>query len=1007
MQMKLKDIWRAVGTALLIGITQTTWSQGFTTLHNFANAPDGANPGQLEWANGFFYGPTANGGTGSSGSIYRFNPSGPGFATIYSFTGATNNGNTPNSLLVTGSMIYGTTILGGTNSVGMIFAVNTNGTGFTSLYSFGLPPDGHYPEAGLVLSGSTLYGTTYTGGITNGGTIFKINTNGSSYAALHWFTNSPDGYSPQSELVASGSTLFGTTAFGGSNGYGIIFSIATNGANYTILHSFTNTPDGRYPYGGLVLDSGFLYGTTGSGGSNNNGTVFAISTNGSGYKILHHFTSPVANTDGSVPKGTLTLNAGIIYGTASGGGSGNGGTVFQLNTNGTGFAVIKNFTFNPGDGNVLENGVLLLGSTLWGTTYSGGTGGYGILYSLPLAPAISQQPTDLTVINGSPASFTNVASGAAPLAYQWYLNTNTLVSGATSAILLIPSATALQAGYYSGVVTNSFGSVTSSAARLTVSVTATAPSITQQPQNLTVNSGSPASFTAAASGTSPLFYQWYFNTNTPVNGGTGATLNLPSVTTLQAGYYSVIVTNIAGSATSSAAKLTVNVPATAPSITQQPQNLTVTNGNPASFTAAASGTAPLFYQWYFNTNTPVSGGTGATLNLASATTNQAGYYSVIVTNLAGSATSSAARLTVVVPVAGPVITGQPQNSTVTNGYDASFTTVASGNAPLYYQWYFNTNTPVVGGTNSILIITSAATNDAGYYSVIVSNADGSTISSPAKLTVVSTKPIIFVQPGDLAGGYGRTASINVTADGQSPLKFQWYSNTVATQVFDVAHRLAGKTNATLTFTALFTNVSYYSVIITNTLGNATSSPAKLTIYSAPLITTNPAPTNVFIGDPASFNVGVAGASILRYQWYFNTNNVQTNLLGSALAGQTNTTLAFSAVTSNLLGRYSVIVTNTYGRATSSPALLALQTVVQAGQPKFLSFSFDPVSSSFSFTVSNTPSSANRLWASTNLTSASFWRVIASNTMAANGLWLFTDPNIAKTNQARFYRASAP
>src|ERR1039458_8666534 len=140
--------------------------------------------------------------------------------------------------------------------------------------------------------------------------------------------------------------------------------------------------------------------------------------------------------------------------------------------------------------------------------------------------------------------------------------------------------------------------------------------------------------------------------------------SLASATNNQAGYYSVIVTNNYGSITSSAAKLTVTAPASAPTFTQQPQNLTVTNGNPASFTNAASGTAPLYYQWYFNTNTPVSGGTNAILFIASATNNQAGYYSVIVTNFAGSATSSAALLTVIVPTTGPIVTQQPQDYTV-------------------------------------------------------------------------------------------------------------------------------------------------------------------------------------------------------------------------------------------------------------------------------------------------------------------------------------------------------
>ena len=192
------------------------------------------------------------------------------------------------------------------------------------------------------------------------------------------------------------------------------------------------------------------------------------------------------------------------------------------------------------------------------------------------------------------------------------------------------------------------------------------------------------------------------------------------------------------------------------------------------------------------------------------------------------------------------------------------------------------------------------------------------------------------------------------------------------------------------------------MVITNTLGKATSSPAMLTIISKPVIATNPQPQTVNAGATATFSVTALGAS-LRFQWYSNSVNTA---IGTLLAGQTNSTCAFTAATNHNGRYYSVVVTNTFGRATSSPpALLTVQ--VATGQPKFLSFSFNPASSSFSLTVSNTASSANRLWASTNLASPSFWGVIASNVMAANGLWLFTDTNVVRTNQARFYRASAP
>jgi uncharacterized repeat protein (TIGR03803 family) len=553
--MKLKNIWRAVGTSLLLGLTPPLSAQVFTLQHNFTNTPDGANPGPLVGVNGLFFGTTEDGGTNAFGMIYGFDPNGAGFFPIYSFTGATNNGDSPNNVLATGNVFYGTTEFGGITNVGMIFAVNTNGTGFNSLYTFGPPPDGHYPVAGLVLGGATLYGTANTGGTNGGGTLFKINTDGTGYKILHWFTNTPDGSSPQSELLLSGSTLYGTTAFGGT-GNGTVFSINTNGTGYTILRSFTNAPDGNYPYGGLILNSGFLYGTTGGGGSNITGTIFALSTNGSVFNILHHFAGSAANTEGWLPRDTLMFSGGNLYGTTGVGGTGGQGTVFQINTNGSGYTVLKSFTNNAGDGADPLDGVVLLGTTLWGTTYSGGTG-YGTFYSLQLSPAIIQQPYVLTVTNGNPATFTNVASGAAPLFYQWYFNTNTPVGGGTNAILVIAAATTNQAGYYSVIVTNNYGRATSSVAQLTVIVVSQAPVITLQPQSVNATNGNPVTLTTAAQGSGVLSYQWYLNTNTAVAGGTSPSLLFTNVILSQAGYYLAIVTNTYGRATSSVAQLTV------------------------------------------------------------------------------------------------------------------------------------------------------------------------------------------------------------------------------------------------------------------------------------------------------------------------------------------------------------------------------------------------------------------------------------------------------------------
>ena len=254
-----------------------------------------------------------------------------------------------------------------------------------------------------------------------------------------------------------------------------------------------------------------------------------------------------------------------------------------------------------------------------------------------------------------------------------------------------------------------------------------APSITNQPQSLTVAIGANANLLVGASGTAPLNYFWSFNTNMSV-GGNSNTLALLNVQTNDAGSYRVIVTNIVGTATSSVATLTVLIP---PTITSSPTNLTVASGGSAAFNVTATGSASLRYQWYFNTNTALANATNASLTLNPINTTNAGTYSVIVTNLVGAATSSVALLTVLGP---PIITAQPQSLSVTVSNDATFTVTAAGTAPLVYRWFFNTNTPV-GVNSNVFTRFNAQTNDAGIYSVIVTNNYGAVTSAFATLTI--------------------------------------------------------------------------------------------------------------------------------------------------------------------------------------------------------------------------------------------------------------------------------
>jgi len=179
----------------------------------------------------------------------------------------------------------------------------------------------------LILSGSTLYGTALYGGSSGYGVVFALNTDGTGFTNLHSFTSASDGANPYAGLVLSGNTLYGTAYVGGSSGYGTVFAVNTDGTGFTNLHNFTSVTDGGYPYAGLILSGNALYGTAVSGGSSDNGTVFKINTDGSGFTNLHDFAS---DSDGANPYAGLTLSDNVLYGATAYGGSSGAGTVFSL-----------------------------------------------------------------------------------------------------------------------------------------------------------------------------------------------------------------------------------------------------------------------------------------------------------------------------------------------------------------------------------------------------------------------------------------------------------------------------------------------------------------------------------------------------------------------------------------------------------------------------------------------------------------------------------------------------
>ena len=253
------------------------------------------------------------------------------FTTLKSF-GVTNiTGLHPRSQLEQGpdGTLYGTTADGGSSYRGTVFKLNSDGSGFTVLKVFTDSIDGANPYAGLTVSGSVLYGTTRIGGSPGYGTVFKLNTDGTGYTVLKHFNDS-DGAIPLADLTLSGSVLYGTTAGGGSSSNGVVFKMNTDGTGYTVLKHFTGG-DGAYPQSALTLSGNVLYGTTYLGGFWDYGTVFKLNTDGSGYAVLKHFSGV---DDGAWPGAGVILSGSMLYGTTAGGGSSDYGTVFKLDLSG-------------------------------------------------------------------------------------------------------------------------------------------------------------------------------------------------------------------------------------------------------------------------------------------------------------------------------------------------------------------------------------------------------------------------------------------------------------------------------------------------------------------------------------------------------------------------------------------------------------------------------------------------------------------------------------------------
>ncbi len=617
-------------------------------------------------------------------------------------------------------------------------------------------------------------------------------------------------------------------------------------------------------------------------------------------------------------------------------------------------------------------------------TYAGGltVDGAGNLYvsdasehsiGIGFAPLITAGPADIAVTTGGVVSLTVGASSAATL--RWQVSTDSgsswndvtddaMYSGATTATLTITGATVSMRGYqYRCVATNVAGAVTTDPATLTVNVPS---SIATGPQNQTVTAGSSASFTASVGGTPAPTLQWQVSTDgsawtdisddATYSGATKGTLTITAATAAMRGYqYRCVAANVAGAATTAPATLAVNVP---PAIAASPVLQTVTAGRDASFSAGVSGTPAPTLQWQVSTDdglhwSDLANGNGysgvatATLSITSATASMRGYqYRCVATNIAGSATTDPATLTVDVP---PVVSVNPVDASVVVGGSVSFTTAFTGTPTPTYRWQVSVDSAQTwsnlsdagiynGSETASLTITDVPVSVSGYrYRCVATNSAGAAESYSAPLIVQYSYTSIDEQATSQATYIGGHATFTVRFSGLPAPTYQWEVSTDFTQTWsDLTDGgvYSGTRTATLTITGATSamNGYYYRCVATNMFNSSDSAARMLTVTppdAAAAIATQPADTVVSAGARTTFVVAVTGYPAPSLQWQVSTDGGQhwTNVPdGAVYSGAHLPTLTLISAVASMRGyQYRCFASNNVGSDTSHAATLTVNS----------------------------------------------------------------------------------
>jgi uncharacterized repeat protein (TIGR03803 family) len=843
------------------------------------------------------YGITRQGGLSDSGILFSYDPALSNYLKHFDFN-TSLNGKQPRGILhpANNGKLYGVTMTGGINNAGVLFSVDPSNYAFQKLYDFQIT-SGYLAWSGVIqASNGKLYGMTCSGGDNggpypnDGGVIYSFDISTNTYSKLYdfYFTNTTNvsGYTPIGGLIqATNGLLYGMTQYGGASGgvsgigAGVIFSFNPSTNVFNKIFDFGGE-SGERPWSDLMQASdGKLYGLTPEGGANTvsgigAGVLFSLDPATNTYTKLYDF-----KRDGSgyFPAGNLVEALdGKFY-----------GTTFVTGTNGSGYGGIFSFDpvtatytnlYNcvPGTG-TNPYGKLTLGSDgkIYGKTRYGGTTA-GVIFSFdPVTNAYTKLSNDGIVgplisasRNAGPLSPVNVTSTESNDAGGGTLEIPVSGIGTSVASTVFCAGPTFNVSYKIGY-TSFFNSGNTFIAQLSDS---------------TGSFSSPTdigSVTSIASGT--------IQATIPSTIPTGSEYRIR-----------VVSTNPIMTGTPNGRNLRVGT-----AVVTASGNTTFCSGNTVVLTSTVGNS----YLW----------NTGATTRSISVATS--GSYSVTV---AGCGTS--APLPVVV-IPGVAITTQPVPQTVAAGDTAFFNVTATG-IGLTYQWKKgNTNlingTRISGATSDSLSISFISASDASNYRCLITASSGcARTTANAALTVINAAPVISSQPVAPAIIPCETGAVSLTvAATGSGLSYQWYKGVNS---LSNGGNISGATTPTLTISSLtVSDAAAYNVVVTNSLGSATSNSVNLTVNARVVITAQPVLQVVCVSNTVNMTVGAIGAGLV-YKWRKGSVFLAdiTNASGSVISGSQTATLTISnAQLSDAATNYNCQVVGTCNTIISSNAAI--------------------------------------------------------------------------------------